>query len=147
MSLAFDRVGGPLAPYAGALDVILAQQQANGAIPWFDKGPWDPWNHAECLMALYVAATDEATAALRAAIDPHSDWQAQVEQAMAAYLAALSSRPVLLRTLFIDILGLGATGLAVRRRVHGQLAELLLEVVNQRPGARLRKSPPLCRNG
>ena len=96
---------------------------------------------AECLMALYVAATDEATAALRAAIDPHSEWQVQVEQAMAAYLAALARRPVLLRTLFIDILGLGATGLAVRRRVHGQLAELMLEVVNQRPGARLRKSP------
>ena len=96
---------------------------------------------AECLMALYVAATDEATAALRAAIDPHSEWQGQVEQAMAAYLAALARRPVLLRTLFIDILGLGATGLAVRRRVHGQLAELMLEVVNQRPGARLRKSP------
>nr|QQZ49014.1 hypothetical protein JKL49_17505 [Phenylobacterium glaciei] len=33
MSLAFDRVGGPLAPFTGALDVILAQQQANGAIP------------------------------------------------------------------------------------------------------------------
>lgn len=62
---------------------------------------------AECLMALYVAATDEATAALRAAINPSSDWQAQVEQAMAAYLAALARNPVLLRTLFIDILGLG----------------------------------------
>ena len=60
---------------------------------------------------------------------------------MAAYLAALSRRPVLLRTLFIDILGLGAAGLVVRRRVHGQLADLMLEVVNQRPGARLRKSP------
>ena len=48
----------------------------------------------------------------------HSEWRVQVEQAMAAYLAALARRPVLLRTLFIDILGLGATGLAVRRQVH-----------------------------
>ena len=96
---------------------------------------------AECLMALYVAASDEATAALRAAINPNSDWQAQVEQAMAAYLAALARNPVLLRTLFIDILGLGASGLAVRSRVHQQLAALMLEVVNQRPGARVRKSP------
>ena len=96
---------------------------------------------AECLMALYLAATDEATAALRAAINPNSDWEAQVEQAMAAYLAALARNPVLLRTLFIEILGLGASGLAVRSRVHQQLAALLLEVVNQRPGARLRKSP------
>ncbi|AVO42963.1 TetR family transcriptional regulator [Simplicispira suum] len=96
---------------------------------------------AECLMALYLAATDEATAALRAAINPSSDWEAQVEQAMAAYLAALARNPVLLRTLFIEILGLGASGLAVRSRVHQQLAALMLEVVNQRPGARMRKSP------
>ncbi|MES2723829.1 MAG: prenyltransferase [Pseudomonadota bacterium] len=60
MSLAFDRVGGPLAPFTGALDVILAQQTQNGAIPWFDKGPWDPWNHAECLMALGAMGEFEA---------------------------------------------------------------------------------------
>ena len=96
---------------------------------------------AECLMALYVAATDEAIAALRAALDPNRDWQVQVEQAMAAYLAALARSPVLLRTLFIDILGLGISGLAVRRRVHQQLAAVMLDIVNQRPGATLRKSP------
>lgn len=96
---------------------------------------------AECLIALYEVASGNAIAVLRGAIDPRSDWQAQVEQAMGAYFGVLARNPVLLRTLFIDILGLGATGLAVRRRVHGQLAELMLEVVNQRPGARLRKSP------
>ena len=44
---------------------------------------------AECLTALYEAASGNAIAVLRAAIDPHSDWEAQVEQAMAAYFGVL----------------------------------------------------------
>lgn len=96
---------------------------------------------AECLIALYEVASGNAIAVLRGAIDPHSDWQAQVEQAMAAYFGVLARNPVLLRTLFIDILGLGAPGLAARRRANQQLADLMLDVVNNRPGERLRKTP------
>jgi len=88
---------------------------------------------AECLTALYEAASGNAIAVLRAAIDPRSDWEAQVEQAMAAYFGVLARNPVLLRTLFIDILGLGPTGLAARRRANQQLADLMLDVVNNRP--------------
>lgn len=48
---------------SGAADAILAAQRADGAIPWFEHGPWDPWNHAECLMALdAVGAFDAADA-------------------------------------------------------------------------------------
>lgn len=96
---------------------------------------------AECLIALYEAASHTALAELRAVIDPQLDWQTQVERAMRTYFAVLSRNPLLLRTLFIEILGLGPHGLAVRRRVNQQLADLMLEVVNQRPGARLRKTP------
>ncbi len=31
---------------------ILDLQRPGGAIPWFEDGPWDPWNHVECAMAL-----------------------------------------------------------------------------------------------
>lgn len=96
---------------------------------------------AECLIALYEVASGNAIAVLRGAIDPRSDWQAQVEQAMGAYFGVLARNPVLLRTLFIDILGLGAPGLAARRRANQQLADLMLDVVNNRPGERLRKTP------
>ncbi|MDP3230372.1 MAG: TetR/AcrR family transcriptional regulator [Acidovorax sp.] len=96
---------------------------------------------AECLIALYEVASGNAIAVLRAAMDPHSDWQAQVEQAMAAYFGVLARNPVLLRTLFIDILGLGTPGLAARRRANQQLADLMLDVVNNRPGERKRKAP------
>ena len=96
---------------------------------------------AECLVSLYEAASGNAIAVLRAAIDPASDWEAQVEQAMGAYLGVLARNPVLLRTLFIDILGLGTPGLAARRRANQQLADLMLDVVNNRPGERKRKAP------
>ena len=43
---------------------LLSEQLQSGAIPWFDAGPWDPWNHTECAMALAVAG--ERAAAERA---------------------------------------------------------------------------------
>lgn len=62
MSLILDRIGPPgsLGALSGPLELILAEQRADGAIPWFADGPWDPWNHAECLMALGVMGEFEA---------------------------------------------------------------------------------------
>ncbi|MBU0891905.1 MAG: TetR/AcrR family transcriptional regulator, partial [Gammaproteobacteria bacterium] len=39
---------------------------------------------AECLTALYESASANALAVLRGAINPQSDWQAQLEQALSA---------------------------------------------------------------
>ena len=83
MSLAVGTVGPPpsLASLAGALEVILAEQTAAGAIPWFDHGPWDPWNHAECLMALGVMgefeAADRGFAYLAQTQEPGGAWLAE----------------------------------------------------------------------
>lgn len=87
---------------------------------------------ADCLIALYAVASRNALEVLKGGIDPSRDWQTQVEQALAAYLQALARNPVLLRTMFIDILGLGAPGLAARRRVNQSIADFMLEVVNVR---------------
>lgn len=84
----------------------------------------------QALIALFEAASHNALQVLRQAIDPARDWQAQVEQAMTAYLGCLAQNPVLLRTLFIDILGLGAPGLAARRRVNGEIARFMGSVIN-----------------
>lgn len=47
-----------------AAERILRLQARDGAIPWFEAGPWDPWNHVECAMALTVLGyTDAAGAA------------------------------------------------------------------------------------
>jgi len=85
---------------------------------------------AECLISLYEAASRKALGVLRDAIDPVRDWDAQLERALSAYLGAMSANPVLMRTLFIEILGLGPEGLAARRRVYQQIADFILVVAN-----------------
>ena len=50
--------------FDGAVARILELQRPNGAIPWYDGGVWDPWNHTEAAMGLATAGETEA--ALRA---------------------------------------------------------------------------------
>ncbi|MES2072592.1 MAG: TetR/AcrR family transcriptional regulator [Pseudomonadota bacterium] len=85
---------------------------------------------AECFFALYEAASRNALKVLRHGIDPAHDWHTQLEQALTAYFGCLAQNPVLMRTLFIEILGLGPQGLAVRRRINQELADFMLQVVN-----------------
>lgn len=96
---------------------------------------------ADCLIALYEAASRNALEVLRGAIDPARDWQVQVEQAMAAYLGCLAQNPVLMRTLFVEILGLGEAGLAARRRANQEIADFMLEVINAGQGHRRGVNP------
>jgi AcrR family transcriptional regulator len=90
---------------------------------------------AECLFALYQAASAQAMQVLRDALDPAQDWHAQAERALAAYFATLACNPPLLRTLFIEILHLGPEGLRVRRQVNREIAEFIVAVVGERAGA------------
>lgn len=90
----------------------------------------------ECLIALYEAASHGALKVLREALDPGRDWQDHVEQAMAAYFGCLAQNPPLVRTLFIEILGLGAAGLAARRRVNDEIVDFMLLVINRGRGRR-----------
>ena len=97
------------------------------------------------LIALYESASLRGLRVLRESIDPARDWQTQVDQALSAYLGSLAQNPVLLRTLFVEILGLGATGLAARRRVHDQMADFMLDVINAgREPARLERPMALA---
>ena len=88
---------------------------------------------AECFIALYEAASRNALQVLREAIDPAHGWEEQVERAIGAYLQCMASNPLLMRTLFIEILGLGADGLAARRRVNQEIADFMVSVVPVSP--------------
>jgi AcrR family transcriptional regulator len=88
---------------------------------------------ADCLIALYEAASHNALKVLREAIDPSHGWEQQVERGLGAYLACMASNPVLVRTLFVEILGLGPQGLAARRRVNQAIADYMLAVVPMPP--------------
>ena len=89
---------------------------------------------AECLIALYEASSRNALKVLREAIDPRHEWQTQVESALKAYLDCMGQNPVLVRTLFIEILHLGAEGLEARRRVNQEIAGFILKLVNEGAG-------------
>lgn len=52
---------------------IATAQESSGAIPWFDGGHTDPWDHVECAMALTVAGLLEPA---RAAFD----WSRQTQR-------------------------------------------------------------------
>lgn len=98
----------------------------------------------ECLIALYEAASHNALKVLKDALDPTHDWHEQIEKALTAYLGCMTQNPVLMRTLFVEILGLGAEGLEARRRVNQEIADFMLGVVNGNQGAgKGRKAPPL----
>jgi AcrR family transcriptional regulator len=84
---------------------------------------------ADCLIALYEAASRNGLKVLQDAIDPRHEWQAQVESALRAYLDCLAANPVLLRTLFIEILHLGPEGLVARRHVNNAIAEFIVRTV------------------
>jgi AcrR family transcriptional regulator len=84
---------------------------------------------ADCLIALYEAASHNALKVLRDAIDPAHGWEEQVERAIGAYLACMAANPVLMRTLFIEVLHLGTEGLAARRRVNQSIADYMVGVV------------------
>ncbi|QNK66894.1 TetR/AcrR family transcriptional regulator [Variovorax sp. PAMC26660] len=84
----------------------------------------------ECLIALYETASRLALQAVSEAFDPVQPWHAQVEQAMTAYFDYLAQDPVLLRTLFVEILGLGMPGLVVRRRVNDEIANFIQIAIN-----------------
>lgn len=86
---------------------------------------------ADCLMALYEAASRGALDVLRNAIDTARDWHDQVETAISAYFGCLSQNPALVQTLFIEILGLGPDGLAVRRRMNDEITDFMLDVINR----------------
>jgi AcrR family transcriptional regulator len=96
---------------------------------------------AGCFIALYEAASRNALQVLRESIDPAHRWEEQVERAIGAYLQCMAGNPLLMRTLFIEILGLGPEGLVARRRVHSEIAQFVLGVVNGGQGSRARKAP------
>ena len=52
-----------LEPFGGAVRRIIALQDRRGLVAWFEDGPFDPWNHVECVMALN--AMGEETRAAR----------------------------------------------------------------------------------
>lgn len=67
--------------FSGAVTRILELQRAGGAIPWYDNGVIDPWNHTEAAMGLTVLGKlDAARLAYRYLAEtqlPDGSWWSQ----------------------------------------------------------------------
>ncbi|MBS1692729.1 MAG: prenyltransferase [Actinobacteria bacterium] len=63
---------------------IAAAQEPSGAIPWFEGGHTDPWDHVECAMALTAAGIFEPARAAfewcRATQRPDGSWPIQMRR-------------------------------------------------------------------
>ena len=76
-------------PLRYATDRILDVQLSCGAIPWFEDGPWDAWNHTEAAMALTaMGERDAAEAAYQALSDRQAgcgNWLSEYGNAIAIH--------------------------------------------------------------
>lgn len=84
---------------------------------------------AECLIALHDSATSQMLRLLAREVKAELAAKTQVRRALHAYFGGLSHRPVLLRTLFVEMPGLGAAGLAARRRATTALETFIISAV------------------
>lgn len=94
----------------------------------------------ECLLALYVAASELAIQVIVDARARNPELETQIGAALRAYLGHLQEHPALVRTLLVEILAAGPAGLAVRGEMNRRYAELLLIAVEadraRHPGRR-----------
>jgi AcrR family transcriptional regulator len=79
----------------------------------------------DCLVALCETLSQRTLALIAEGFDPNADWVEQLGHVTRAYLASLQAQPVLIRTLFIELLGIGPAGLATRRQIQQRFADFL----------------------
>lgn len=79
-----------------------------------------------CLLALYEVESSRLLDEIDASIQGLAPGRSRIAAGAAVYLARLQSHPRVVRTLWIEILHLGAKGLEIRRRVMRRFAALLM---------------------
>ena len=94
-------------------------------------------DRADCFLALFDATTEHVIAAVAEAVDPAADWEDQVESALGAFLAAVTSAPALHRSFVRELPALGERGaarqLAVIERFARQLVALVENARREQP--------------
>lgn len=84
-------------------------------------------NKEQCFLALYASNSERILAILQQAVaGQHASWEERIRSGTRAYLTAMQQQAVLMRRLYMDILGLSAEGARVRRHVNQRFADLLI---------------------
>lgn len=79
-----------------------------------------------CLLALGERLSEQTLALIAANYRVEEDWVTQLRNVTHTYLSSLASQPALVRGLYIDLLSIGAEGLALRRRIGQRFADFLI---------------------
>lgn len=88
-----------------------------------------------CFIEMIRAASQAIAAEIEAAVDPAAPWESQVDQAIDAYLGALSRDPALTATISRELPALGARGAALQQEGVERFAKLIV-TLSARPGMR-----------
>lgn len=83
-----------------------------------------------CLLELLDSDNVGMIAAIRAAVDPETNWHTQIEQAVDAYLSAIEARPAIALTWIREFPALGYAARPVQRRGIQRFVDLLIEITS-----------------
>lgn len=83
-----------------------------------------------CFIALAQRLTEATREAVEAAVDPEAGWEAQVDQAIDAYVEILGVDPVIVVTFAGDLPMLGERAARLRREGIAQYAEMLVRLTS-----------------
>lgn len=83
-----------------------------------------------CFLALFEALHGLLIEHVAGSVDPTAPWDAQVDQALGAYLDAIAAEPALTVSFVRELPGLGEVGSARQRAVLEEFARLLMRLVD-----------------
>ena len=82
-----------------------------------------------CLLALCERLSERTLAVMSEGFDPKLDWMSQLSWVITAYLGNIQKQPALIRTLCVELLNLGAPGLAARRAILERFVTFLVRQI------------------
>jgi AcrR family transcriptional regulator len=98
----------------------------------------------QCFLELLHADVGNLAAEIRAAVDPNADWQAQIRQAVQAYVGHIEARPAITLSWIRELPSLDAAARPFQRRGLQLLTSLLVDLSGS-PGFQAASLPPLTR--
>jgi len=98
----------------------------------------------QCFLELLHADVDNLAKEIREAVDPGADWQAQIRQAVEAYVGHIEARPAITLSWIRELPSLDAAARPFQRRGLKLLTSLLINLSGS-PGFQQAGLPPLTR--
>jgi len=95
-----------------------------------------------CFLELLRADNEALAERIRTAVDPQADWQQQIRQAVAAYVAQIRARPAITLSWIRELPSLGEVARPAQRRGLDLMTSLLVELSGS-PRFRRAGLPPL----